>query len=158
MLMLCYLVPNGSWQYYPYCGLQPSSLWSDCFFPHTMLLTLNSTLSNSRVTASALSPFRLLLQVRKLVWEQKWCGCSSVSLCPAYMASLCGGRTTSHRGPCFSPGPWNRNVPISPRWGLFRSPSLIFSSLPCTGYSLVNKTQTLGKIQREKSHCCCCCC
>ena len=70
---------------------------------------------------------------RKLVWEQKWCGCPFVSLCPAYIASLCGGRTISHRGPCFSPGPLKPNVPISPRWGLFRSPSLIFSSLPRTG-------------------------
>lgn len=126
-----------------------------------MLLTLNSTLSNSRVTISASSPFRLLPQVRKLVWRQeKWCGCPSLSVCPACIVSLYGGRTASHRGPCFSSGPPKRNVSISPRWELFRPLSLIFSSFLSTGGSLVNKKQTLGlkashssgDIQREKSH------
>lgn len=61
-------------------GLQPSALWSDCFCHHTMLLTLNSSLSNNSVIILALSPFRLLLPVRKLVWEEeKWCGCPSLS-------------------------------------------------------------------------------
>ena len=89
--------------------------------------------AQSRIRLKWLSNSSSSSSSRKLVWEQKWCGCPFVSLCPAYIASLCGGRTISHRGPCFSPGPLKPNVPISPRWGLFRSPSLIFSSLPRTG-------------------------
>lgn len=37
MLMLCYLIPNGSWLCYLY-GMQLSLLESDCFYPHEILL------------------------------------------------------------------------------------------------------------------------
>lgn len=108
-----------------------------------MLLTMNSTSSNRRVKIPALSPFRLLLQGWKLVWEeQKWCG-AHLSL---FVLSTLFPCVVEEWPPTGGPAsPLAHPSPMSPS-ALSESSSGPFplSSFLSIGGSLVNKTFTLS--------------